>query len=40
MRMNEQLVGYANSLSAENRYYAGKNEKNKRTLIELKKLWR
>lgn len=38
MRMNEQLVGYANSLSAENRYYAGKNEKNKRTLIELKKI--
>lgn len=38
MRMNEQLVGYANSLSAENRYYAGKNEKNKRTLIELKKV--
>lgn len=38
MRMNEQLVGYANSLSAENHYYAGKNEKNKRTLIELKKV--
>lgn len=35
---NEWLVDYANSLSEENRRYAARNEQDRRTLAELKKI--
>ena len=38
MQMNERLVSRTGSLSAENRYYAGLNDKNSRALAELKKV--
>lgn len=38
IRRNEQLVEYANSLSEENRRYAGLHDQDRRTLAELKKI--
>lgn len=38
IRRNEQLVDYANSLSEENRRYAGLHDQDRRTLAELKKI--
>ncbi len=35
---NEWLVDYANSLSEENRRYAGRHDQDRRTLVELKKI--
>lgn len=38
IRRNEQLVEYANSMSEENRRYAGLHNQDRRTLAELKKI--
>ena len=38
IRRNEQLIGYTNYLTEENRRYAGLHDRDRRTLAELKKI--
>ena len=38
IRRNEQLIGYVNYLTEENRRYAGLHDRDRRTLAELKKI--